>query len=366
MKPAPFDLIPAMSNAATTEALRLEREREAVRKRATEAGATLTEAQVDQLARDAVAGDAARAATDRPGGGGAGGAGGTAQQSEFGQALADLRQEQAMLEAEAAALLASAAAGRSYADAIEFARTRAELLTAAQRDGQQVTPELIAQVDRLAQAHLDAGNAARQAADDMEQLEERGKRGAEALTGTFVAILDGSKSAKQAVADLLMQMAEARVQQTIVGAMGGPGDGVSSWIGGMLGFANGGYTGHGGKYEPAGVVHRGEYVLSKAATSRLGVGNLDALHNSALRGYATGGLVGEAAGSLALRTTAEKAETPAQSFSISAPITVNANGGTPEQNEDLARQVARESEAMFRGLVQQELTRQMRPGGMLR
>ena len=53
-------------------------------------------------------------------------------------------------------------------------------------------------------------------------------------------------------------------------------------------------------------------------------------------------------------------------MTISAPITVNGSAGTPEQNNDLAKQVAAESERMFRGLVRDELTRQMRPGGMMR
>lgn len=38
-------------------------------------------------------------------------------------------------------------------------------------------------------------------------------------------------------------------------------------------------------------MHRGEYVMSAAATRRLGVGNLESLHRSAKRGYAEGGLV---------------------------------------------------------------------------
>ncbi len=53
-------------------------------------------------------------------------------------------------------------------------------------------------------------------------------------------------------------------------------------------FAAGGFTGTGGKYEPAGIVHRGEFVFTKEATSRIGVGNLYRL----MRGYATGGYVG--------------------------------------------------------------------------
>ncbi|MCA1970686.1 MAG: hypothetical protein LDL42_16265, partial [Rhizobium sp.] len=54
-------------------------------------------------------------------------------------------------------------------------------------------------------------------------------------------------------------------------------------------FANGGYTGSGGKYEPAGIVHKGEYVFDAQSTKRLGAGNL-----AKLAGYANGGMVGSA------------------------------------------------------------------------
>ena len=54
------------------------------------------------------------------------------------------------------------------------------------------------------------------------------------------------------------------------------------------GFAGGGYTGPGGKYQPAGIVHAGEYVFTKEQTERLGVGRLAAIANN---GYANGGLV---------------------------------------------------------------------------
>lgn len=44
-------------------------------------------------------------------------------------------------------------------------------------------------------------------------------------------------------------------------------------------FNEGGYTGPGGVMDPAGIVHRGEYVFSAPAVQRLGLGTLDALHN---------------------------------------------------------------------------------------
>ncbi len=73
---------------------------------------------------------------------------------------------------------------------------------------------------------------------------------------------------------------------------GGEGNTLLGGIGKLLGFADGGYTGPGGKYEPAGVVHKGEYVFDKASTSRIGVGRLAAIRNGNLPGFADGGYVG--------------------------------------------------------------------------
>lgn len=67
---------------------------------------------------------------------------------------------------------------------------------------------------------------------------------------------------------------------------------------GVKGFAEGGYTGPGGKYQPAGVVHKGEYVFPQQAVKRIGVARLDALaglRTPSIRrprsSYAEGGLV---------------------------------------------------------------------------
>lgn len=46
-----------------------------------------------------------------------------------------------------------------------------------------------------------------------------------------------------------------------------------------VGFASGGYTGPGGKYQPAGIVHKGEYVFDQASTNRIGVSQLEALRD---------------------------------------------------------------------------------------
>jgi hypothetical protein len=300
------------------------------------------------------------------GGGASGGGGGGRSSNEFASAIESLQRETFALDAEAVALLAAASAGTTYSDAIEVARTKADLLNAAQRDGRAITPELTAQIDQLAQAHLAAGNAAASAADGMQKVEDQGKKGAEALSDVFGAVLDGSMTAEEGLKSLLLQIAKVQLQKQLMNLFGGTGAGagMATQVGSLLGFADGGYTGAGGTHEPAGIVHRGEYVFSKASVGRIGADTLDRLHQTARKGYATGGLVG-ATGKLAKAAGGRPVES-VPVISINAPITVNASGGTPEQNSDLARQMAAESDQMFRNIVQQEMVRQMRPGGMLR
>lgn len=78
----------------------------------------------------------------------------------------------------------------------------------------------------------------------------------------------------------------------ILGGLFGLGGGGGGGLSGLTwdSWATGGFTGQGGKYEPAGMVHKGEYVFSAAATKAIGVGNLDRAHRRA-RGYAEGGYV---------------------------------------------------------------------------
>ena len=149
------------------------------------------------------------------------------------------------------------------------------------------------------------------------------------------------------------------------GGLGGGGGGLLGGLFSLFGFASGGYTGNGGKFEPAGVVHRGEYVMSKAATRNIGVGNLEALHSAAKRGYASGGYVGPAGLKPALQGRTESQSTAVPQITINAPVTVEGSAGTPEQNADMAKQMARQMEGTVRGVVVDELRRQHRPGNMM-
>lgn len=91
----------------------------------------------------------------------------------------------------------------------------------------------------------------------------------------------------QAAVQLPMAMAQALSSQpfpynlaamaTVAGLMATITSSITSAA--AVGFASGGYTGSGGKYQPAGIVHKGEYVFDQESTNRIGVSQLEALRN---------------------------------------------------------------------------------------
>ncbi len=140
----------------------------------------------------------------------------------------------------------------------------------------------------------------------------------------------------------LSMLAQIALKQAGVGIVGA----VSS----AIGFAGGGYTGSGGKYEPAGVVHRGEFVFTKEATSRIGVGNL----YSMMRGYASGGLVG--GGSMPAAATG--------GISVYAPVSVSQQGGGESSQADTIG-TARQLQGIVQQTITDRLKKEMGPGGVL-
>ena len=129
------------------------------------------------------------------------------------------------------------------------------------------------------------------------------------LTTGLADILDGTKSVSDGFRDMSKAIVRAleealikmlivqtimRSMQSLFGFSGGGYVGQTGTINvgsyAMPQFDSGGYTGNGGKYQPAGIVHAGEYVFDAASTARIGVSNLDAIR-SVVRGYDAGGYV---------------------------------------------------------------------------
>ena len=130
-----------------------------------------------------------------------------------------------------------------------------------------------------------------------------------------------------------------------------------------MSFATGGYTGDGGKYTPAGIVHKGEYVITKEATARLGRGFLDHLnYGSIRRGFANGGGVGvprlptmayqpKSSGNIAVKVINNGEP-------MDATVSQQSKNGQLEITVELVRQIAQAEAGTM-------LQKNMRPGGLL-
>lgn len=109
-------------------------------------------------------------------------------------------------------------------------------------------------------------------------------------------------------------------------------------------YSSGGYTGNGGKYEPMGIVHGGEYVMTKEATSRLGINTLNALNYGKQALIAGGlGISVATAAPVQVDTRAPISARPMMAQSsqpMSVNITINAAQGMDERA--IAQQVAKE------------------------
>ncbi|HIB5188650.1 TPA: phage tail tape measure protein, partial [Escherichia coli] len=144
------------------------------------------------------------------------------------------------------------------------------------------------------------------ATDSMSQVKSAATQTFDGIAQNMAAMLTGSEQNWRGFTrSVLSMMTEILLKQAMVGIVGRIGSAIGGAFGGGASastgtaiqaaaanfhFATGGFTGTGGKYEPAGIVHRGEFVFTKEATSRIGVGNLYRL----MRGYAEGGYVGGA------------------------------------------------------------------------
>ncbi|WP_285130733.1 phage tail tape measure protein [Leclercia adecarboxylata] len=125
-------------------------------------------------------------------------------------------------------------------------------------------------------------------------------------------------------------------------------------------YDSGGYTGPGGKYEPAGIVHKDEFVFTKEATAAIGVGNLYAMMHNA-RGYASGGLVGRAP-MFGLGNNAGAGNTAPV---IQTTVHVDANGNASAQSEGSGDTMGRALAAEMQNAATQIVQKHLKNGGLI-
>ncbi|EEQ2975082.1 phage tail tape measure protein [Escherichia coli] len=187
------------------------------------------------------------------------------------------------------------------------------------------------------------GEWAESATDSFSQVRSAATQTFDGIAQNMAAMLTGSEQDWRGFTrSVLSMLTEIFLKQAMVG--------VVSSVAGAMGFAGGGFTGSGGKYEPAGIVHRGEFVFTKEATSRIGVGNLYRL----MRGYAEGGYVGDAGSPVQMRRT------EGINFNQNNHVVIQNDGTRGQAGPQLMKAVY----DMARKGAQDEIQAQMRDGGV--
>ncbi|EFJ1031066.1 phage tail tape measure protein, partial [Escherichia coli] len=131
------------------------------------------------------------------------------------------------------------------------------------------------------------GEWAESATDSFSQVKSVATQTFDGIAQNMAAMLTGSEQSWRGFTrSVLSMLTEIFLKQAMVGIVGSIGSAMGGAFGGGASastgtaiqaaaanfhFATGGFTGTGGKYEPAGIVHRGEFVFTKEATSRIGV-----------------------------------------------------------------------------------------------
>lgn len=204
-----------------------------------------------------------------------------------------------------------------------------------------------------------------------------------AMTGKF-SFADFTKSVLADMARIATQQAASGLLGSLVswGATaasayfgGGTGNGMEAGSAGAVssnlgasqagyssayGFSDGGYTGDGGKYEPAGIVHAGEFVLRREVVSQPGM--LDYLQTLNSRGYADGGLVTPTAVPRQISSASGGA-----SYSFPVSVQVDASGQSSsggQSSQDLAA-VGQGIQAATKAEVEKAIAAGLRQGGSI-
>ena len=171
---------------------------------------------------------------------------------------------------------------------------------------------------------------------------------------------DFTASVLQDLSRILIKMAIMKALQSALGGyanggvVGADGSGLYGSAGDFGGWSGGGYTGAGGKYEPAGVVHKGEVVFSQRDVARHG--GVAMVERLRLKGYADGGVVGlpPQPGSLAA----------ANAGNTTVNITINQNGGA-ESDSRADTEMGKALAQALPGMIEQWYVKNVaRPGAV--
>lgn len=254
-------------------------------------GASAASAKLKELAKDLTTVD-----EKSKGGKGAKAGGGKTAAEQYSDIVEGANRRIASLQAEQQGLgmtEQAAAALRYEQDLLNQAQQKGIELTAAQKEELHGLAGRMAATEAATKGAKEALDMAKDATGGFLSDLRSGLRNGEGLWQSFGK---AALNVVDKITDKIQnQLVDALFSASSAGSAGTGGGGgifgsILGGIGKIFGFASGGYTGSGAANKAAGIVHGGEFVFSKKATDRIGVGRLSAMHNVA-KGYAGGGSV---------------------------------------------------------------------------
>lgn len=194
-------------------------------------------------------------------------------------------------------------------EALKHAREEARKKGEVDWQSAQISKEKRKEIDEVSTALAAEADMTRLAIEAHQDFEEWMNVGRDATRGFIDDLLNGV-SAGEAFANVLKKIGDQLINLAMNDLFGKGGNSGYGLIGQLFGFggginygalsasgnylfSDGGFTGSGGKYDPAGIVHAGEFVINREAVRNIGVDNLYALQEAATRGFSSGGHVGD-------------------------------------------------------------------------
>ncbi|TDH35726.1 hypothetical protein E2A64_10340 [Pseudohoeflea suaedae] len=217
--------------------------------------------------------------------------GGKSKVDDYQREIEQIKERTAAIQAETAAMAGLNPLVDDYGFAVEKANAVHDLLTAAQKAGLDVTPELRANIDQLATSYAQASVDAEKLAESQDRVRESAEFSRDVTQG-FISDLLRGKSAADALAGALQKIADKLLNEVLdaifqVNSAGGGGFG--GLLGGLLGgfgpsptlfsYDGGGFTGTGartggvdGKGGFPAVLHPNESIIDHTKLSRSAAG----------------------------------------------------------------------------------------------
>jgi hypothetical protein len=264
-------------------------------------------------------------------------------------------------------------------------RFEQQMLAEAQRAGITLTDQQRQEIATLAQGMASADGSVKNYVASQEQAAQVtqffGEQAVDALSG----LLTGTTTAEEALQSLIQTLIRAALQAAILGegplagilggkgktstAAGGGGKKAGgSLLGSILGLKEGGHVrgpGTGTSDSIPARLSNGEFVVNAKAT-RKNRAVLEAINGGSVAAFAAGGYAGDAPALRKPALVAANGDAPAGSpVTINTSVTVNATGGEPAANADLAAKVGKQVERQMKGMVQEQIRQATRPGNLM-